>query len=129
MSDMYLPQGREPDVKKDPEACELPYIDVQDGIKRVMGNKALYMKLLGKFAGRQIVDGLIGDIREKDYRKIEQSAHTLKGLSANLGMQRLRYIAAEIESRAKENVDAAYIIADLSGTLEATMKVVDKLTM
>ena len=54
-------------------------VDVDDGLKRLMGNEKLYKRLLGSFVkmiGTQAVDP---DFDESDYKEAIEKAHSIKG--------------------------------------------------
>lgn len=59
---------------------------VDDAISRFMGNKALYQKFLIKFKDDHSYEAIVESIDKKDYKEAFNGAHTLKGVSANLGL-------------------------------------------
>jgi two-component system, sensor histidine kinase and response regulator len=77
--------------------------DLVDGLKRLQGNKALYLKLLKGFAARYAQAA--GDIRQaleaKDYPKVHGLIHDIKGLAGNLAALPLQAAAAELEKLIK----------------------------
>nr|WP_289766279.1 Hpt domain-containing protein [uncultured Acetatifactor sp.] len=61
-------------------------VDVDDGLKRLMGNEKLYRRLLGSFVkmiGTQAVDP---DFDENDYTEALEKAHSIKGTAGNLSL-------------------------------------------
>jgi len=78
------------------------FIDFEDGIKRVMNNKAFFIKMLVKFKDDQNIKNLEAAISANDYEKAQVAAHTLKGLSGNLSLTELFKQSREIESQIKE---------------------------
>ncbi|HBU11741.1 MAG TPA: histidine kinase [Clostridiales bacterium] len=76
-------------------------VDVEDGIARVLGNEELYEKLLGKFLKNESLQAAKTEIGRGDLGSARKHLHTLKGLAANLGMERLRAESAEAESALK----------------------------
>lgn len=61
-------------------------VDVDDGLKRLMGNEKLYRRLLGSFVkmiGTQAVDP---DFDENDYAEAIEKAHSIKGTAGNLSL-------------------------------------------
>lgn len=61
-------------------------VDVDDGLKRLMGNEKLYKRLLGSFVkmiGTQAVDP---DFDESDYKEAIEKAHSIKGTAGNLSL-------------------------------------------
>ena len=69
------------------------HIDTQRGLSLMAGNSKLYLKILNDFYHNY------KDIRleELDDQELERVAHTIKGLSANIGALSLSEIAKEIE--------------------------------
>lgn len=60
--------------------------DVEGTLHRFMGNGALFLKFLVKFKDDQNFVLLRNSIEQKDYEEAFKAAHTLKGVSANLGL-------------------------------------------
>ena len=61
-------------------------VDVDDGLKRLMGNEKLYKRLLGSFVkmiGTQAVDP---DFDENEYTEAIEKAHSIKGTAGNLSL-------------------------------------------
>lgn len=71
-------------------------IFLSDGlIHNVQGSKFIKM-ILGKFLEDKNMSVLKDGIREKDVKKAFMAAHTLKGVTANLGMNKLNEKICEI---------------------------------
>jgi len=95
---------------KPPEAQDagLPFgieeLDMVSGLRRVLGNKKLYVSMLRKFVAGQksataeILKALDGD----DWGAAERLAHTLKGVSGNIGATGLQQLAEKLEAAIKE---------------------------
>ena len=83
---------------------ELPGIDLWSGLSRVGGNKPLYAKLLCKF--REGYKNAVAEVRAAlqsgDRETAGRLAHTVKGVSGNLGAEGLYRAAAELEKAIKE---------------------------
>lgn len=62
-------------------------IDVQAGIQRFSGNKALYEKYLYEFFENEYFDRLEKALLEEKKEEAFQSAHALKGIAGNLSIQ------------------------------------------
>lgn len=79
--------------------------DVESTIRRFMGNEAMYQKFLGRFPTDPNYENLGQQIREQDYEEAFKSAHTLKGVSANLGLTPIFTVVSELveEIRGKKN--------------------------
>jgi len=108
------PAGREssssPPADAGPKQAEIPVagidgipsiegVDTQDGLRRVGGNQALYLKLLRKFveqqgqAPAQISEALA----RNDELAAERVAHTVKGLAGSLGSSAVQQAAGRLE--------------------------------
>jgi len=113
-------QGDEPDILP----AELPGISILSGLSRVGGNSQLYLKLLYKFrdgqhnAAREIQAAL----RSGDLETAARLAHTVKGVSGNLGAEGLYRVGAELEKAIMgdhENIDT--ILAEFTSRLKVVM--------
>jgi len=60
--------------------------DVETTIKRFMGNEELYIKFLMKFQNDKNYANIQEHLAAKQYEAAFNDAHTLKGVSANLGL-------------------------------------------
>ena len=83
---------------------EIAGINSADGIKRVAGNKKLYVDLLHQFAEKQGNTGIqIGDALQSGDRKLaERIAHTVKGVAGNIGITEIQTAAAGLEKAIRE---------------------------
>ena len=104
-----------------------PTLDVADGLSRVMNNKKLFFRLLSRFSGSQMVEDIIEAIQEGNNIRVQQAAHALKGVSANLGLSELHSISLQIETRAKVLEAADDLLPNLKQTLTATMAAIESL--
>jgi len=91
----------EPDEEQLPES--LPGFDLAAGLKRLMGNKTLYRKLLLDFGAKYT--GVAGEIHKalnsKDLEQAHSLIHNLKGLAGNLEATDLQAAAANLEKLVK----------------------------
>jgi signal transduction histidine kinase/CheY-like chemotaxis protein len=87
---------------------ELPGISMTSGLARVSGNKRLYVKLLCKFREGQetSVEQIQAALRSGDVETAVRLAHTVKGVSGNLGAEGLYRAAAELEKAIKEGKES-----------------------
>jgi len=95
-------------------------MNINDAMARLNNNKRLYVMLLKKFDGKAMLDDLVTKIKSGDVAAAEASAHTLKGLAANLSLSDLFSHAESIDKILKTgeiNVDTTEI--ELSATLTA----------
>ena len=95
----------------------------QDGVARVVNNRALYAKLLGRFADSlsdspaKVSEALAAGNTE-DAR---MQAHTLKGTAANLGAEALAEAAMHLEEAIKNGQDTSALLASTQQVLEETL--------
>jgi len=82
-------------------ADNVVYIDFADGVKRVMNNAKLYVKLLTKFKTDTKLDSLEAAIAAGDMEKARNAAHTIKGVSANLSLTELYNQSLTLETQIK----------------------------
>jgi HPt (histidine-containing phosphotransfer) domain-containing protein len=81
--------------------ADMMYIDIEDGLKRVMNNTKLYAKLLLKFKDDQNIKTIESCLAANDLPSAQVATHTLKGLSANLSLIELNKQVVELESQIK----------------------------
>jgi HPt (histidine-containing phosphotransfer) domain-containing protein len=82
-------------------ADDVVYINIEDGMKRVMGNSKLFVKLLNKFKEDQSMNDLESTLAAGDLPKAQIAAHTLKGVSGNLSLVELNKQVLEQETQIK----------------------------
>ena len=89
---------------------EIEGVDLEGGLKRVVGNKRLYRDLLLQFASKQ-ADApaeIAAAIESGDRKLAERIAHTVKGVAGNLGLGQVFAAAEKLEKtiRHESLVDA-----------------------
>ena len=103
-----VPEAFEAKVKEKSEdeilPKELPGISIKSGLKKVGGNKKLYRKLLGKFldSNKEVVNEIKTTLAAGDTETAARLAHTVKGVSGNLGAEELFPVAGELEKAIKQ---------------------------
>ncbi len=70
-------------------------------LKRFMGNEALYMKFIMKFLDDKNFEGIKSNLEKNDFEGAYVSAHTLKGVTANLGLNPVYGVATQISDMLK----------------------------
>ena len=78
------------------EPMYFPYIDVEDGLARLMNNRKVYVRLLNVFFEKDLFGTLKKSLAENDGRAAEL-AHSLKGTSANLALKRCYEVSVGLE--------------------------------
>ena len=76
-------------------------IDMEAGLRRVAGNRLLYVDLLRRFAdGQKATPSMISEaLGRGDLETAERLAHTTKGVSGNLGILEVQAAANDFEHR------------------------------
>jgi HPt (histidine-containing phosphotransfer) domain-containing protein len=92
-----------------------------------MNNKKLYFRLLRSFSGPKLAADIITAIEAGDHIRVQQAAHTLKGVAANLSLSGLMSISLQIETRAKALEGAEDLLPTLKETVEMTVAAIERL--
>jgi len=95
-------------------------INIEEGLKRVMNNKALYCRLLGNFTGKKFVSQIAEATEAGDFEALMNAVHALKGVAANLAMFRLISIVSRIEALAKNAESPVDLLPELNEAFEKT---------
>jgi signal transduction histidine kinase/DNA-binding response OmpR family regulator/HPt (histidine-containing phosphotransfer) domain-containing protein len=87
------------------ELPDLPGIDVKAGLEISQNNTSLYRKLLIKFKESQSDFTLqfAAALNSEEAMAAERTAHTLKGVSGNIGAHQLYEAAKQLEKACKDN--------------------------
>ena len=85
--------------------CALPGIDLADGLKRLGGNRKLYLKLLKDFANKygMVVKEIENAIQSGNLLAAKNIAHTVKGTAGNLSVTGAQQAALELEEAITKN--------------------------
>jgi len=81
--------------------ADVIYVNAEEGVKRVMNNAKLYVKLLNKFKDDSSFNDMEAALKTGDLEKAQIAAHTLKGLAANLSLMELHKQSLEVETQIK----------------------------
>ncbi|MCL2389801.1 MAG: response regulator [Endomicrobia bacterium] len=131
----YMPESAESakaesvaETKENAYSKYMPYIDVKEGIARLMNDKNIYFRLLKSFEGVKFANDLINSIKSGDYKTASIVAHTIKGISANLSLHELWELSKEVEAQAKANNVPAGFIDEIKDVIDKTMQMIAELT-
>jgi HPt (histidine-containing phosphotransfer) domain-containing protein len=108
------------------------YINLDEGLKRMMNNPKFFAKMLGKFKTDKVhlLDDTIAAAQAGDYEKAKVAIHTLKGIAANLSLTVLYKQTLEVEAQIKGgslNQDAQVLIQEcFAETLVLVSEVIAK---
>jgi HPt (histidine-containing phosphotransfer) domain-containing protein len=105
---------------------EKKYIDIEAGLKRVMNNGKLYVRLLGKFKTDTSFADLIEQLSAGDLEKAQVSVHTLKGLAANLSLTWLFERTLDLENQIKERALREDALDTVKNVYDETLKKADE---
>jgi len=103
------------DVRRD------EYIDVEDAVQRIGGNRDLYKRLLGRFVDGNHFETLADALNSGDAAEAAHLAHTLKGVSANLSLVKVMSITIELEKCIKEGSGCDERLAELRDAYNVTL--------
>lgn len=111
------------------EPLTIEGIDAEGGLRRVVGNRKLYLDLLRRFSeGQRGFDSRIKEAFDRgDLRTAERLAHTLKGVAGNIGAGEVQALVGELEAciYVKAFKSAAGLFERLSALLTATLDRID----
>lgn len=102
------------------------YINVEEGLKRVMHNKTLYVKLLHKLKADTHFTALSVALQAKDYESAQSAAHAIKGMAANLSLTELFTQALQLEGHLKNRILADDSLESITRCYEQTLISIDK---
>jgi HPt (histidine-containing phosphotransfer) domain-containing protein len=102
------------------------FIDQADGLKRVMNNAKLYVKLLDKFKTGTNLNELSAALTAGDYEKAQVAVHTIKGVAANLSLTELYKQSLNLENQIKAKSVVPGAFESLNACFVETLKHIDK---
>jgi HPt (histidine-containing phosphotransfer) domain-containing protein len=105
---------------------DLVYINEEEGKKRVMNNGKLYARLLTKFKNDTKLDELLSSVENEDWDIAKASAHTIKGIAANLSLTELFNQSLEIETQIKVKSIKSGTIENLILCFSETLAAIEK---
>jgi len=106
--------------------ADIVYIDMADGVKRVMNNTKLYVKLLAKFRDDTKLDDIETALAAGDLEKARNAVHTLKGIAANLSLAELFKQSLELETQIKAGAVNPTQMGTVKTVFAATIQEVSK---
>jgi len=103
------------------------YVDTEEALKRLMGSKAVFKKVLATYKNNSYAEKLIEDHNKGDIEEAVNSAHTLKGVAANLSLKKIHELSVKIEASLKSGSLCPEMIAELDPEDKATREYIDYL--
>lgn len=110
----------------------LPNIEAEEGLARINNNVDLYVKILKKFCKDYsgVSDKVISLFNECKYKEVRIELHTLKGVSATIGINSINKLSAEMERRILDNELNKEVFMEMNAKLKQTIsKTVDDIVM
>lgn len=102
------------------------YINAEDALKRLGGNAGLYKKLLQSFLSKNDLELLRSQLEENDIAAAAMTAHSIKGVSANLSLTELSTISATLEKQLKENSPHQDSFSELQEVMKTTIDCINQ---
>jgi HPt (histidine-containing phosphotransfer) domain-containing protein len=102
------------------------YINLDEGLGRVMKNGKLYAKLLRKFTTDTNLGEILTTVQAADYEKAQVQVHTLKGIAANLSLSELYKQTLELETQVKGKSVNQEIQDSIKKCYDETVTLVEK---
>ncbi|WRS28071.1 ATP-binding protein [Oscillospiraceae bacterium MB08-C2-2] len=114
-----------------PVACAAPtleqladlssYVDMEKGLSRILGNKAIYITLLKSFANSPQIPQLYRELSEEENEAAIQTVHTIKGMTGNLSLPAAYNAAVLLEAQLKNNRPAHNSLDAFRQVMEKTL--------
>jgi CheY-like chemotaxis protein len=103
---------------------EIPGIDTKAGLARCGGSIAVYRKILDKFRATQAdaPQRIRAALEAGDEATAQREAHTLKGVTGNIGADSVQAAAKSVEGLIRDGQDSATALTELEQTLSALIK-------
>lgn len=98
------------------------YVDVEDALKRVCGNKKIYKTLLGTFKKTLKYEQMKAEIAQGDFETAAQTAHSIKGVAANLSLKAVYEKVVMLETQLKGGSCDPKDLDELGEVLEITLQ-------
>ncbi|GHT59601.1 hypothetical protein FACS1894109_15830 [Spirochaetia bacterium] len=102
------------------------YVNADEGIKRVVNNTRLYITLLKKFKVDTNFWDLADSLGAGELEKAQGTAHTLKGIAANLSLSELFEKVRDLEAQIKEKAVPPGVLDGVKSAYDETIKKIDE---
>ena len=103
-------------------------VDVDDGLKRLMGNEKLYKRLLGSFVKMIRTQAVDPDFDENEYTEAIEKAHSIKGTAGNLSLTPIYEAYTEIRNllRTDKPAEAKAVLAKVLPVQEEIISCIEE---
>ncbi len=104
-------------------------LDVEEGLDRLMGERALYLQILRRFLQdyRDSCERIRSLLTQQQDAKAQLAAHSLKGSAGLIGAQLVHDQAVLVENAIADGADAAALVAQLDMLLREACGSIDDL--
>ncbi|MFZ5572813.1 MAG: Hpt domain-containing protein [Thermodesulfobacteriota bacterium] len=106
-------------------------LELNEALDRAMGDGAFLRTLLEDYFQKLpgIMESLDTAVREGDTPRLKQTAHSLKGMSANLGCALIQQLVMRLEAAAQNSEPRVCIelLGELDEAIRRTRKLVDEI--
>ena len=102
------------------------YIDIEQGLSRVRGNKSLYKRMLSMFIESKEISEFEKQINNGESEEASKTAHAIKGISGNLALSVLFDLSSDLVEELRNGVIDEKNIADYHDALEKTLIAVNE---
>lgn len=105
------------------------HLDVEEGLDRLMGERALYLQILRRFLQdyRNSCERIRALLTQQQEAKAQLAAHSLKGSAGLIGAQLVHDQAVLVENAIADGADSAALIEQLDVLLRETCAGIDNL--
>ena len=94
---MYKSESKKESEDQNMDNHELKkYINIEEGLGRLLGNKTLFKRILTIFSASDAMDRLEKDFNEGNLQKASEVAHEIKGMAGNLSLTALYTDSADL---------------------------------
>ena len=104
------------------------YIDIEEALGRVRGNKKIFLRMLGLFTKSTEFSAFEEHMAQKEYEKAGEVAHAIKGMTGNLGMKILFEESANLMVQLRQGIADEDAIARYRDAVVKTQAEVEKVT-
>ena len=106
------------------------YVDIADGLERIRGNKKLYGMLLKHFLADTRIEPLKAQLAEGNFEEASHTAHSIKGVAANLSLSEAYKAALEMEVLCKASDETAKsVVNDFETVISKTVELLNELLL
>ena len=97
-------------------------INLEEGLSRIRGNKALYVKMLGMFLDNKEIGLFEKNLAENDLAQAADIAHAIKGMTGNLSLISLSAVSSDLIDSLRKGVRDQALIDRYDNILDETFK-------